>query len=50
MAKDTTTENKGFKVNKPFFIVSKMPMRRVARTDSNNVTLVTLAANRGYTK
>jgi hypothetical protein len=39
-------ENFGLKINEPFFIVSKMPMRRVARTDSNNVTLVTLAANR----
>jgi hypothetical protein len=41
-AKDTSTEYGGFKIDKPFYIVSRMPMMRCARSDSNNVTLVTL--------
>jgi hypothetical protein len=39
MKADTTEFNRGFTVNKPFFIVSRMPMNRVAYTNSNNVTL-----------
>jgi len=35
-------EDWGFQLNKDFFFVSRMPMRRVAATDSNNVRLVTL--------
>jgi hypothetical protein len=35
-------EKFGFKINEPFFIVSRLWMHRVAQTDSNNVRLVTL--------
>jgi hypothetical protein len=39
-------EDFGLHRNRPFFLVSRMFFHRVARTDSNNLTLVTLASNR----
>jgi hypothetical protein len=35
-------KNFGMEINRPFFLVSKMPFHRVAYTNSNNVTLQTL--------
>jgi hypothetical protein len=50
MKEDTTKTNRGFDVNRAFYLVSRMPMRRVARTDSNNVTIMQWRSNDGYTK
>jgi hypothetical protein len=36
----------GMEINRPFFLQSRMPRKRVVRTNSNNVTIQTIAVNR----
>jgi hypothetical protein len=52
-AERTSGENKnfGFDINEPFFVVSRMPMRRVIETNSGNIYLKRrYRMNHGYIK